>query len=327
MKAWSFSGSKSFRRCARQWFLRTAVANARAKSPAIRREAYILSKLDSVYGWRGRLVDLVISGEVVNTLRQGRTPRLDQLLTAARALFDAQLAFARAHRIRERGLVLSKCGDKVAAFRSMEYGGSIADAEIESAWADVSHSLENLLGLEVLDRMRRAQALIPQRRLQFTLTGVDGQPVPVQATPDLIVFTKGESPLVVDWKVHTFVSADSRLQLAIYALALVRAAPHRDFPSVLGRISPTDVQLVEAQLLANRERRYALDDTDVVEAESYIGETAELMALAVSGVTPGEFSAAVVAPTRDPMLCTRCPFERICWGEPVWRVSRQMSLL
>src|SRR5205823_1418673 len=66
---WSFSAARAFRQCQRSWFFKTCAANARAKDPK-RREAYILSKLQNVSGWRGKLVDRIISQELVEALRR-----------------------------------------------------------------------------------------------------------------------------------------------------------------------------------------------------------------------------------------------------------------
>jgi hypothetical protein len=56
---WSVSESKLFRRCQRQWYFKHCVANAQAKKDPLRRRAYLFSKLQSISGWRGQLVDTV----------------------------------------------------------------------------------------------------------------------------------------------------------------------------------------------------------------------------------------------------------------------------
>jgi hypothetical protein len=64
---WSYSAAKTFRQCQLQWFLKTKVANAKAKDP-LRREVYLLSKLQSIWAWRGRVVDQLLGTEIVKAL-------------------------------------------------------------------------------------------------------------------------------------------------------------------------------------------------------------------------------------------------------------------
>lgn len=64
---WSYSASRSFRQCQRQWFFKNIVASARANEP-LRRRAYLLSKLQSVSAWRGKVVDDIISKTLVPSL-------------------------------------------------------------------------------------------------------------------------------------------------------------------------------------------------------------------------------------------------------------------
>lgn len=73
---WSFSDSRTFDRCQRQWYFGEVVANAVAKAP-VRHEAYLLSKLQSVSAWRGQVVDSTIGSVLVPALNERRPPSLD----------------------------------------------------------------------------------------------------------------------------------------------------------------------------------------------------------------------------------------------------------
>jgi hypothetical protein len=70
--------------------------------------------------------------------------------------------------------------------------------------------------------------------------------------PDVLAFFAEEPPIVLDWKVHFFASADAGRQLASDALALARAAPHKDFPFSADGFPETETQLLEVQLLKAR---------------------------------------------------------------------------
>ena len=124
------------------WFLKTKVANARAKDP-FRREAYLLSKLQSLWAWRGHVVDQLLGTEIMKALYYRHPIHLDDLLRKARTSFVLQADFARRHRIREPGMSPAKAGAALAAWHAIEYVEPITEADIEMAWRDVELALEN----------------------------------------------------------------------------------------------------------------------------------------------------------------------------------------
>jgi hypothetical protein len=281
---WSFSTSKQFSRCQRQWYLKNYVANWHAEEDSIEKEVYLLSKLSSVFAWRGKVVDKVIENYIVRPLHFGDKLDENNVMEQARELFDRQLAFARTNRLREPGMTVSKAGDDFAALRDVDYQRDVPKDLIDQAWSDVETALVNLFAMkDLIERMRKACALTAQRPLFFTLSGLKSDLIKVRAVPDLIVFSEKEFPLIIDWKVHSFGRVDYRLQLACYALALTRCNPHRDFPASVSEYEPTDIELWEVQLLTNRVRRYELTEDDIYELEAYITETSKLMELAISG--------------------------------------------
>jgi hypothetical protein len=123
-----------FRQCQLQWFLKTKVANAKAKDP-VRREAYLLSKLQSLWAWRGHVADQLLGAEIAKALYSRHPIHLDNLLRQARSSFALQADFARRHRIREPGMSPAKAGVAFAAWHAIEYVEPITDADIEMAWA------------------------------------------------------------------------------------------------------------------------------------------------------------------------------------------------
>jgi hypothetical protein len=119
--------------------------------------------------------------------------------------------------------------------------------------------------------------------------------------------------LIIDWKVHVFGNRDYWLQLVTYALALTRCTRHRDFPASFRGCEPTDVRLVEAQLLTNRLREHEINDDDVGDVEDYIADSAARMVLALDGEKSGALAAADFPVTVYPESCEGCPFRRPCW--------------
>jgi hypothetical protein len=306
---WSFSESRIFRKCQRQWFYKACCASARSKNPA-RREAYLLSKLQSVSAWRGQIVDTVVEQVLVPALNQGNRPMLNQVLVSARTLFDKQLAFGRQHRVREPGFKVTESGDSFAAFYAVEYGAGLSDTDVNAAWLDVEQALRNLFGLaELKQLLREAKYRVAQRSLIFDHAGAK-----VRAVPDLIAFFANKPPVIVDWKVHTFGVRDYRDQLLTYAIALMRAKPHKDFPSDLSRWKESDVVLFEVQLLRGITRQYPADENDVQATDERIAESIVTLQLARGGLEDDELTANEFPTTNDPRTCQTCPYRKICWN-------------
>lgn len=308
---WSFSDSRTFARCQRQWYFGEVVANAIAKKHPTRREAYLLSKLQTVSAWRGQIVDATIGAVLVPALNKRRMPSLDECLRHAIRLFDTQLAFARRHGLRDAEMKPAQAGEEFAAFFEVEYGSGVPEADIARARNEIEQALTNLFGMtDLMSDLRRARYTVAQRPLQFRH---DGQPV--KAVPDLISFFHDEPPLIVDWKVHFFGVKDYRLQLATYAIALTRCNAHKDFPASAKPSEPTDVRLVEAQLLTGQLRRYPLTGEDVNEVEDHISASAEQMALALDGRKFGDLGPEDFPVTIFPETCQGCRFRSLCWKE------------
>jgi hypothetical protein len=300
-----------FRQCQLLWFLKTKVANAKAKDP-FRREAYLLSKLQSLWAWRGQLVDQLLGTEIMKAFDSRQPVNLDDLVRKARSHFALQADFARRHRIREPGMSPAKAGLAFAAWHAIEYAEPITDADIEMAWRDVELALRNLCSMpELWDLLWAASQCIVQRPLQFESFGVK-----VKAIPDLIAFYVDAPPWIIDWKVHRKGSYGSRSQLALYALALARCRPHRDFPSPSHIGDPTELRLLEVQLLTRQQRFYRLCDEDIAAVEDLIAASADEMLLAGGDQSSYDQQAADFAVAHSPGTCQRCAFRKLCWEMP-----------
>jgi hypothetical protein len=235
---------------------------------------------------------------------------LKDILNAARAIFQAQLAYGRQHRIREPGFSVAKAGRDFAAFYAVEYGTGVSDGEAEKAWGEVETALRTLYEMDELKRLlREGSTRIAQRPLTFPHSDAS-----VLAVPDLIVFSEEKPPAIVDWKVHTFGVRDYKDQLVTYAIALIRTKPHRDFPSLNGRWKETDIGLLEVQLLRRVVRPHTVEEADIQAADDRIAEGITAIQLAtgdrdVSDLRPDDFLTA-----NDPKTCETCSFRKICWS-------------
>ncbi|MEM7224456.1 MAG: PD-(D/E)XK nuclease family protein [Pseudomonadota bacterium] len=307
---WSYSASRSFRQCQRQWYFKNVVSSAKAKDP-LRKRAYLLGKLRSVSAWRGQIVDDVISRVIVPCVNRNTCITLKQAKRCARELFERQLAFGRRHPIDDLNLRVSEIGQDFALFHAMEYNGGLSQTEIDLAWKEVETALENLFELYDLKQLlKSSDYIITQRALQFPL--MDN--VTVLAYPDAIAFHSDSAPTIIDWKVHAFGQNDAWLQLAIYAIALNRCKPHSDFPA-LSESSLQETKLYEAQLLTNIVREHVLDEDQFVEAEECMIASAFEMTCLTEGDKYSKLDSEDFTPALYAETCQRCAFRKLCWKD------------
>jgi len=304
---WSFSADRIFRQCQRQWYFHNVVRSATARND-LRHEAYLLSKMQSIAAWRGQLVDDVISKYIIVALNRKQSLSMSGILKEAKRLFDLQVEFALAHRIREPGISPSKVGEAFAAFIPVEYGATVNTEELQNAWLDVENALKNLTAMdEVKAILKGSTYRIAQRALQLKIADAS-----VRSVPDVIAFNNEDTPIILDWKVHQFGRADYRLQLALYALCLTGCNPHSDFPPFISR-SPSGIRLLEVQLLTCHVREHRVTEDDIDELEEYIATSALEMRLARGAVRTSDFNPEEFMAALSPLTCTRCVFRKLCW--------------
>jgi hypothetical protein len=156
---WSFSNGRLFDQCQRAWAYKNHLANANATKNPMQREAYILSKLQTIWAWRGKIVDHVISSRVVPALEKKWILNPRKVLDYARLIYDKQRDFGLLNRIREEGMSQTKAGDSFAAFYAVEYGPGISPEELKGAWEEIEQALHNFLNMrDLLDELRRQRS-------------------------------------------------------------------------------------------------------------------------------------------------------------------------
>ena len=307
--AWSFSMYRTFQRCPRLWFYAAHWARSSATDPE-RREAAILKKLQSVSAWRGGVVDSVFQFFLVPRVNKKTPPSLSEVLAEGMRIFDLQLQFAMNHRIREPGMTAATAGETFAAFQKVEYGEKIAPDEIDRARQDVIDSINNLYRKmpALRDAIREASWCVAQPPLSFRL--LEGA---VRARPDLILFFTNRSPLIVDWKVHSFGNRDYADQLAGYALALTRGTPLPEFSKYYKRCSASDIELIEAQLKLGTLRTHPLTESDVAAAEERIAAGILTLQNAYDEESSKQLRPDDFPRTHRPETCQSCSYRKICW--------------
>lgn len=303
---WSFSSHKAFRRCQRQWFFKNILANSIAKDPQ-RREAHRLSRLVTVWSWRGRVVDSILSNAVIPQLARGRGISLDAALQQARNAFDQE----KPHESNPD----REYNETPVRFVEMEHGLGLPASTLTKAWADIEASIRSFYANKVLiESIARAQYVCTQRPLSF-----NHDDATVSAVPDVICFYANEPPFIIDWKVNTAPIHDFWLQLAIYAIALTRCNSHKDWPVPHAGLEPTTMKLAEVQLLTDAVRTHTVTDDDVDEITELIYWSFNEMMLACGGKPNAKgLRAQDFLTAFNPSSCRICAFQKLCCagGEP-----------
>ena len=303
---WSLSDSRTYRKCPRKWCYKTmAQWNAR---DSFRQDLYCLTKLQTLSAWRGSIVDKVITETLVPSWRRKQAISLERAVSGARRLYRLQLDFALEHRVREQGMTPKIGADAYAALYEIEYGIQIRDEDLDQSWEEIECALTKLYQMpDLIQVLMSSSFLIAQRTLQFDCLGMN-----VRAVPDLIAFFAGRPPLIIDWKTYTSDGQEHWLQLAVYSVALASCRPHIDFTGFMPW-EPTDIGLLEVQLLSGQQRHYRLSDDDVEDAETYVAESAMEMRLALGQAETGKLQPEDFPAARYPEACSDCPFRRPCW--------------
>ena len=307
---WSITKSKMFSQCPRKWFYYEIMANSRARDP-LRREAYMLKQLQSLYAWRGSLVDSVIEKFIVPRMKSKNLPSEDDVIAFSIKLMDKQLEFGKARKFRCDNATKSSARDSYCAFYDLEYNGGLDEDTLQRAKEEALISLSNLMRSGFLMQVMESSSFIAaQRSLVFRFGNTA-----ISCTPDFVAFFPDQPSLITDWKVHSFANADSWLQLGVYAFALSKIKPHRDFPEgIQGQLEdPANIRLVEYQLLKNQQRKYSVSPEDIVDIEDYIFKSCTQMNRLVDGKKYNELDINRFPTARSPEICERCQFKMLCW--------------
>lgn len=317
---WSPSAARTFAACQRKWFYSNFFAYWGAKDK-LRKEAYYLKQLQSIHAWRGSLVDKVISRKIVPAMNTGPMPSTEEVTDYAMQLAEIQLEFGKKSKHRQPGITKTNTKDEYCALFDVEYGDLAHDA-VEQAKKEITISIQNLMGSAPFSYVTKENShVIDQRSLPFVFDGIT-----VSCTPDLVAFFENEPPMIIDWKVHAFATHESRMQLALYAAALSRTNPHKDFPENF-ITKENNVRLMEFQLLKNKPREYSLSEEDILDVEDYIFQSITNMRRACDWKEPKMFDPSDFQTARKPDECSRCGFKKLCWKDEPQKAPVQLGLL
>lgn len=310
MKAFSFSGYRTFQKCQRQWYFNSKAKGSNVKNDPLRREITMLSHLRTLAAWRGQLVDDVLSTEMVPAFNQRQEFSLDDALAVANKLFKKRLRFSQNHEYRDPDNKKSHIPEEFSPLLEHEYDIPVSEEQLEDAWLEIEIALTHFFQNESLvELLRGAKHLDAQRTLNFKLEGFSAV-----GTPDLIVYSKGQAPLIVDWKVHAEPVKRYNQQLLIYALALHYnlALPQYRHRFSWRNYPLTDYKLIEYQLLKDDLRHYTVTEDYLFQIREFIIEGAYKLQLAGANDSYNFDDLQDLEQTDDPEICLTCSFRKIC---------------
>lgn len=256
-------------------------------------------------------MDTVIEKLIIPKIKSNNLPSEDDVITFSMNLMEKQLKFGKERKHRCHNATKSSIGEAYCAFYDMEYNGGLNEDVLIEAKEDVMVSLRNLLRSNLIKEiMEKSSYIAAQRSLIFQFEGTT-----ILCTPDLLVFFTDASPLIIDWKVHAFAITDFWLQLGVYAIALSRIKPHKDFPKGLESQlqDPTAFRLIEYQLLKNEQREYSISSKDIADIEDYIFASCSQMNNLHNAKKFDELDIEQFQTARFPETCCRCQFRKLCW--------------
>jgi hypothetical protein len=306
---WSISSARAFQRCQRKWFLNEKVGSTSNKN-VYRKEIYLLSQLESIHAWRGKIVDYTISEFIIPRLQKKQKINIEEILSYARKLAAARYRFAKDQKYKDKNLKKTKHEYEYSALYPFEFvdkeNGS--DSLFKKAWDETTVALTNFVSNDyLLDYLRNANYLVTQRSLMYKFHDVN-----IKGIPDLIAFFPNDPPHIFDWKVHFWGVKSYNEQLVIYALALIKCKAHKDFPDNISEYSVTDVKLSEYQLLNNTIREYSITEENIEELNDFIADSILNMKLKKCNMDYLELNIEEFEKTPYLDNCKFCQFKKIC---------------
>lgn len=292
---WSYSRRNLLEQCPRRYYFEYFGANSRyARNEPLKAELRRLKQLQSRYERAGEIVHLVIRS-YFRRAQSGETFALPRMLSWARQLFEADIAFSR-----QAGSVTAPTPSKFPPALLSEYFHCDPDADAACAASldTIDRSLRSFAESTVFARIRQT-ARHPQTgsELRFKLRMAGCR---ISGVVDLAANTKG-MPGIVDWKTgQTTAGDDDSLQLAVYAIW-----GGRHFGC-----APEDVRVFKAYLLPEKLIPFRSSSQALKLARARIVQDAERMAAVHHYGKQGVMRAfTACAQTR---VCRLCRFRSVC---------------
>lgn len=304
---WSFSKYREYSKCQRKWFLNDKMGSRSLKDKE-RREIYQLSELESIDAWRGKIVEYTIEKYILPRIKKNIL--INEVLDFAKNIARKRYEFARQQTYKTPNLKKTEHSIDYCALYAFEYLENEKEIKqsLKKAWDDIENALTNFINNEELIKyLASSEYFVFQRAIQFQYHDWT-----VKCVPDLIILSKSQPPHIFDWKVHFFGTRTYNDQLSLYALALTKCAPHKDFKDYLISTCPSNIKLSEYQLLKNVIRDYKITIEDVEELHDSITEGIYSMQLKRCGDKYEDLRIEDFEKTNNIEHCKHCSFKKIC---------------
>ncbi len=299
---WSFSASRSFSRCPRQFYYGQIAAYHAAKKDPLRREAFLLKQRKSLPLWRGNLVHDAIENLVVPAWRDRQSPDWDWIVESMHETAARQLEFSASGRYREAGMTKTKAGDAYCALVGHGPDETRQDSAIDAALEEAERALRNLADMSDLhDQIAAApRPLFAEVRVPVNYDGMS-----ISAQIDLLYFRQFAHPTIVEWKTYEGTVGNSELQGALYAWALQNNPKWRVE-------SPEAVEILEVQLLKSAVIPHQVSSDSLIALEDTIYRSVcDIRAVAGDGKY-ADVDIADFPITQNPRNCQYCQFQSLC---------------
>lgn len=306
---WSISAFKSYQRCQRRWFYDEKVGS-RSLKDAFRREVYLLSQLETIDAWRGKIVDYTISEYIIPKIQRKQKIDEGEVLAFAKKVTRARYDFAKAKRHKEEGLKKSEHDYDFAALMEFEFESDEQKVHerIKKAWEEIEIALKNFLSnSDLIAELYKVDYLVTQRALTYKLHDFT-----IKGVPDLIAFYSHKPPKIFDWKVHYWGTKTYNDQLLIYAISLTNCNPHVDFKNYFSAHTVEEVLLSEYQLLKNTVREYFITPDEVERINDVIADATHSMERNCCNAEYKVLDKENFSKTPNLDNCKTCPYKRLC---------------
>ena len=298
---WSFSASRTFTRCPRQFYYGQIAAYHAAKKDPLRREAFLLKQRKSLPLWRGNLVHDTIENLVVPVWRDRQQPDWDAIIDTMLETAERQLEFSAAGRYREAGMTKTKAGDAYCALVGHEQDGALSDDDVDRALDEAERALRNLAAMTDLHEEITAHTpLFAELRVPTSYDGVS-----INAQIDLLYFRRFAQPTIVEWKTYEGTVGNSELQGALYAWALQNHPKWRVE-------SPEAVQILEVQLLKSTVIPHQVSADSLIALEDTIYRSVCDIRAVAGDAKYANVDIADFPITQNAKNCEYCPFQSLC---------------
>lgn len=298
---WSFSASRSFTRCPRQYYYGQIAAHHASKKDPLRREAFLLKQRKTLSLWRGNLVHDAIEHLVVPSWREQRQPNWEDVIERMRAVAQQQLEFSVAGRYREPGMTKAKAAQAYCALVGHDPGETLPDTDVEDSLQRAEQSLRNLAAMtDLLADIAAHQPLFAELSVPVSYDGTL-----INTRIDLLYFREYGHPTILEWKTYEGTVGDSELQCALYAWALQKHPKWQ-------LSQPEAVEILEVQLLKSTVISHRVSSKSMVALEDTMYRSmCDIRAIA-GDAKYANVNIADFPITRNANNCALCPFQQLC---------------